>query len=127
MDSSPGISAWMEPISRLVSGAPFALYPNRMAEADEIGGDPLQVGRKRLRYRSWHRGTREADLLLGRFADAHLAAMDEAQLGRFAALLDVSDPDLVDWLTGRLPRPAGHDNDVAVLLCRFTEAAARIA
>jgi len=117
----------MEPISRLVSGAPFALYPNRMAEADEIGGDPLQVGRKRLRYRSWHRGTREADLLLGRFADAHLAGMDEAQLARFAALLDVPDPDLVDWLTGRLPRPAGHDNDVAALLSRFTEAAARIA
>ena len=116
----------MEPISFLVSGEAVALYPNRMVEADEIG-DPLQVGRKPLRYRSWHRGTREADMLLGRFADAHLAAMDEAQLGRFAALLDVSDPDLVDWLTGRLPRPAGHDNDVAVLLCRFTEAAARIA
>jgi len=117
----------MEPISRLVSGAPFALYPNRMAEADEIGGDPLRIRRKRLRYRSWHRGTREADLLLGRFADAHLAGMDEAQLARFAALLDVPDPDLVDWLTGRLPRPAGHDNDVAALLSRFTEAAARIA
>ena len=90
-------------------------------------GDPFQVARKRLRYRSWHRGTREADLLLGRFADAHLAAMDAAQLARFAALLDVPDPDLVDWLTGRLPRPEGHDNDVAALLSRFTEAAARIA
>jgi antitoxin CptB len=98
-----------------------------MSGIDEIGGDPLQVRRKRLRYRSWHRGTREADLLLGRFADAHLAGMDEAQLARFAALLDVPDPDLVDWLTGRLPQPAGHDNDVAALLGRFTEAAARIA
>jgi antitoxin CptB len=126
MGSSPGVSAGMEPISFLVSGAPVALYPNRMAEMEEIG-DPLQVRRKRLRYRSWHRGTREADLLLGRFADVHLAGMDEAQLARFAALLDVPDPDLVDWLTGRQPRPAGHDNDVAALLCRFTAAAARIA
>ena len=117
----------MGPISLLVSGPPIALYPNRMAEIDEIAGDPLQVRRKRLRYRSWHRGTREADLLLGRFADAHLAGMDEAQLLRFAALLDVPDPDLVDWLTGRMPRPAGHDNDVAALLSRFTAAAARIA
>ena len=113
--------------SFLVSGEPVALYPNRMAEGDEIAGDPLQVRRKQLRYRSWHRGTREADLLLGRFADAHLAGMDEVHLGRFAALLDVPDPDLVDWLTGRQPRPEGHDNDVAALLCRFTDAAARIA
>lgn len=117
----------MTPISRLVSGEPVALYPNRMAEIDEIAGDPLQVRRKRLRYRSWHRGTREADLLLGRFADAHLAGMDDAQLTRFDALLDVPDPDLVDWLTGRQPQPAGHDNDVAALLSRFTEAGARIA
>jgi len=127
VDSSPGVSARREPISFLVSGALVALYPNRMAERDEIGGDPLQVRRKRLRYQSWHRGTREADLLLGRFADAHLAGMDEAQLAHFAALLEVPDPDLVDWLTGRLPRPAGQDNDVAALLSRFTEAAARIA
>ena len=117
----------MEAISCLVSDEPIALYPNRMAEGDEIAGDPLQVRRKRLRYRSWHRGTREADLLLGRFADAHLAGMDEAQLACFAALLDVPDPDLVDWLTGRQARPAGHDNDVATLLSCFTEAAAGIA
>src|SRR4030095_78942 len=57
--SSPGPSARMEPISLLVSGEPVALYPNRMAEIDEIAGDPLLVRRKRLRYRSWHRGTRE--------------------------------------------------------------------
>ena len=104
-----------------------ALYPNRMAEGDETGGDPLRVRRKQLRFRSWHRGTREADLLLGRFADAHLAGMDAGQLARFEALLELPDPDLVDWLTGRLPRPAGHDNDVAALLSRFTATGAGIA
>jgi antitoxin CptB len=90
-----------------------------MAPADEIDGDPLHLERKRLRYRSWHRGTREADLLLGRFADAHLAGLDEAQLSRFAALLELPDPDLVDWLSGRAPPLAGHDNDVAALLSAF--------
>jgi len=58
------------------------------------------------------------------YVDAGVAC---PKLARFAALLDVPDPDLVDWLTGRLPQPAGHDNDVAALLGRFTEAAARIA
>ena len=90
-----------------------------MAQADEIGSDPSSVERKRLRYRSWHRGTREADLLLGRFADAHLSGMDAGQLARFAALLELPDPDLVDWLSGRMALPAGHDNDVAALLSAF--------
>ena len=98
-----------------------------MAEEDEIACGPLEVRRKRLRYRAWHRGTREADLLLGRFADAHVAGMDEEQLARFAALLELPDPDLIDWLMGRLPRPAGHDNDVAALLSRFTAMGAGIA
>jgi len=90
-----------------------------MVASDVSDGDPLAVERKRLRFRSWHRGTREADLLLGRFADAHLATMDAEQLAQFAALLDLADPDLIDWLTGRAPLPAGHDNGVVALLRRF--------
>jgi antitoxin CptB len=49
--------------------------------------DDDQILRKRLRFRSWHRGTREMDLILGRFADAHLAAMDRGQLDRYGRLL----------------------------------------
>src|ERR1700676_471039 len=55
--------------------------------------------RKRLLFRSWHRGTREADLILGSFAEQHLVAFDEAQLDRYEALLDQPDPDIFDWLT----------------------------
>src|SRR5258708_39865762 len=101
------------------SREPLRLYPSRMARDDESDGGSLGVERKRLRFRSWHRGTREADLLLGRFADAHLPAMNATQLACFAALLELSDPDLVDWLTGRTPAPAGHDNDVVALLASF--------
>ena len=54
--------------------------------------------RKRLLFRSWHRGTREADLILGSFADQHLADFDEAQLDRYEVLLDRPDPDIFDWL-----------------------------
>jgi antitoxin CptB len=81
------------------------------------------IRRKRLLYRSWHRGTRESDLILGRFADAHIAAFDEPQLDRYEALLECSDADLFDWVTGRASPPAAHDNDVTRLLLRFSNAA----
>lgn len=60
---------------------------------------------KKLLFRAWHRGTREADLLLGRFAEAHIAGMNEVQVNQFADLLNEQDPDIYDWLTGRQPTP----------------------
>jgi antitoxin CptB len=85
----------------------------------DMAEDPLAVERKRLRFRSWHRGTREADLLLGRFADTHLADMDGTALAAFAALLTLPDPDLLDWVTGRATLPAGYDGEVARQLRDF--------
>lgn len=81
--------------------------------------DDTDIQRRRLRFRSWHRGTREADLILGRFADACLADFTAAQLDRYAALLEKSDPDIYDWLTGRAPVPPADDTDVLRLLRRF--------
>ena len=75
--------------------------------------------RKRLLFRSWHRGTREADLILGSFAERHLAAFDDARLAAYEALLDVSDAELFDWITGREPPPARHDTEVMQLLLAF--------
>jgi antitoxin CptB len=75
--------------------------------------------RKRLLFRSWHRGTREADLILGSFADQHLAGFDEAQLDRYEALLAVPDPDLFDWMGGRVLPPPDHDHDVTRMLLAF--------
>ncbi len=82
-------------------------------------GEELERRRKRLHFRSRRRGTRESDLILGRFADAHLAEMSAGQLDRYAALLEASDPDIYAWLVGREPVPASHDNDVMTLLKRF--------
>lgn len=82
--------------------------------------DELQRRRKRLRFRSWHRGTREMDLMLGRFADAMLASLNAEQLDRYAALLENSDPDLYDWLTRRAAVPPAHDHDVMKLLQNFS-------
>ena len=75
--------------------------------------------RKRLLFRSWHRGTREADLVLGSFAEQHLAGFDEAQLDRYEALLEVPDLDLFDWITGQTAPPPDRDHDVTRLLLAF--------
>jgi len=82
-------------------------------------GEELDTRRKRLLFRSWHRGTKEADLLLGSFAERHLADLTPAQVDRYEALLEIDDADLLAWIAGRaLPDP-GRDSDVLRLLLAF--------
>ncbi|MGA8551419.1 MAG: succinate dehydrogenase assembly factor 2 [Stellaceae bacterium] len=78
-----------------------------------------EIRRKRLMFRSWHRGTRETDLILGRFAEAHLAGFEGAQLDRYEALLECADADLFDWASGQASPPAALDHDVMRLLRAF--------
>ena len=75
--------------------------------------------RKRLLFRSWHRGTREADLILGTFAEANLAGFDESRLDDYEALLECPDADLFDWITGRAMPPPEYDTEVTRLLLAF--------
>ena len=81
----------------------------------------LDDRRKRLLFRCWHRGTREMDLILGRFADAHLTEFDEAQLDHYEALLDCADADIFDWVSGRAAPPPKHDHNVTRLLLSFSD------
>lgn len=88
-----------------------------MATADDRApGDPLAEQRKRLRFRSWHRGTKEIDHLLGTFADAWLDRLDGPQLARYESLLENSDPDLYAWILGLEDAPPAVDNDILALL-----------
>lgn len=66
---------------------------------------PRELWLKRLRYRSWHRGCKETDLVLGRFCDRMLETMNEAQLTLFETLLDEDDADIWNWLTEKTPCP----------------------
>ncbi len=84
----------------------------------------MDARRKRLLYRSRHRGMHETDLLLGRFAELHLGELDAAQLDRFEALVEETDHDLYDWIAGKRPVPAGHDHDVMARLRAFRHAIA---
>ena len=81
--------------------------------------DSLEVRRKRLRFRAWHRGMRESDLLLGNFADAHAGSFDAGQLDRFEELLELADADIYNWYAGREPVPPDYDHDVMALLRTF--------
>lgn len=71
--------------------------------------DRLEARRRRARFRSWHRGTREADLILGPFADALIAALTEPELDQYEALLEEADADLVKWTTGEAQAPVALD------------------
>lgn len=61
--------------------------------------------RKRLLYRATHCGMKENDVLLGRFAEAHLTALSENQVDLFENLMNHTDNDLYNWVTGREPTP----------------------
>ena len=63
----------------------------------------LDERRRRLLFRCWHRGTREMDLILGRFADAEIASLTDNELAQFERLIEVPDPDLYAALTGNVP------------------------
>ncbi len=72
--------------------------------------------RKRLKFRAWHRGTRELDLLLGSFADKHLPDFTDAQLDQFEAIIENNDPDLYNWVSGHEPPPEAEKSEVLTLL-----------
>ena len=63
---------------------------------------------KRLRIRCWRRGTKEMDLLLGPYADAPLAALDDAELDAFEAMIAENDQDLYAWISGAAAADARH-------------------
>jgi antitoxin CptB len=81
--------------------------------------DDLATRRKRLKYRSARRGTRELDLFLGAFAQEHLDALSAGQLERYEAILNANENEIYDWLSRRIAIPPEHDNDVMTLILNF--------
>lgn len=79
------------------------------AQAKSLGLDARQ---KRILFRSWHRGMREMDLLLGRFANAEIGNLSESELDNFEFLLEALDRDIFSWLTGEAEAPRAYDTPV---------------
>jgi antitoxin CptB len=74
---------------------------------------------KMISYRAWRRGFREADLILGPFADAWLSRLSAAQLDAFERLLDQPDQDLYAWIIGQSPAPTAFEGPVLDLIRAF--------
>jgi antitoxin CptB len=75
--------------------------------------------RKKILFRAWHRGMREMDLIMGRFAESSLNAMSDAELDVFEQLIEVPDRDLLAWITGREETPVNYDTGVFRALKAF--------
>ena len=69
----------------------------------------LDTRRRQILYRSWHRGMREMDLIMGRFADAEIRELSEEDLAEFERLIEVTDRDLLGWITGEIATPQNYD------------------
>lgn len=82
---------------------------------------PSDIRRKQLHFRATHRGFKEADAILGAFAALHLAELDGEELEMFAALLEVPDHALYNWLRGAEPVPLIHDTRVFARLKAICE------
>jgi antitoxin CptB len=79
----------------------FELESQMTGSTRSSGG--LDERRRRVLFRCWHRGTREMDLILGRFADAEIASLADDELAQLERLIDVPDPELYAALTGDTP------------------------
>ncbi len=73
---------------------------------------------KRMKIRSWRRGTKEMDLILGPYADANLAQMDAAALDLYDDLLEENDQDLYQWVSGQGAPPERFTSLISILVPR---------
>ncbi len=62
----------------------------------------------RMKFRAWHRGTREADYMIGCYFDRYSAGWDEADMAWFERLLDEDDVDIMAWALGTADVPAAY-------------------
>jgi antitoxin CptB len=71
--------------------------------SNELNSAPLnrESWLNRIRYRSWHRGCKETDLILGGYCNHHLLELDDATLHLFEQLLDEDDAEIWSWITGK--------------------------
>ena len=74
-----------------------------------LSGEGLDGRRRKLLFRSWHRGIQEMDWVLGKFAVARLAAMSEAELDEYERWLDVPDQQIFAWVNGAEQAPTEFD------------------
>ena len=81
----------------------------------------LDDRRKRLLFRCWHRGTREMDMILGGFADAHIAALSDDDIADLERLIELPDPNLYAALSGGAPLAPDYAKGIFLRIKQSTE------
>ena len=71
---------------------------------------------KRLRWRAHHRGTKEADILVGGFFDSHHRRWTASELALFGQLLEEQDADIIAWATGTATPPKRYEGPMLTAL-----------
>ncbi len=79
----------------------------------------LDHRQRKILFRAWHRGMREMDLIMGRFADAKIGEMSESDLTEFERLIEAQDRDLLSWITGEAQVPDNYDSTLFQSLKAF--------
>lgn len=92
--------------------------PGEAAPPVAPGRGDLDPRRKRALFRAWHRGIREMDLIMGRFADREIATLSEPDLDALERLMEEPDQEVYSWITERAPPP---DHIDPLLLARLRE------
>jgi len=85
----------------------------------ERSSQGLDGRRRKLLFRGWRRGVREMDLIIGRFADAHIDKFDETELDDFERLIEAPNAELYAWVIGAENVPANYDTEVLAKLRAF--------
>lgn len=85
----------------------------------ETDGEEYRARLRRIGFRSWHRGIREMDLILGHFADSTLESLSFQELDQYETLLEAEDTSLYNWITGREAVPAQYDTPLLARIRTF--------
>lgn len=85
------------------------------------GNTPIdpEIRLRRLKFRSWHRGIKEMDLILGHFADTVLPTLAPDEIDQYEALIEIEDTSLYNWVTGREKTPPEHDTPLFARIRSF--------
>lgn len=74
---------------------------------------------RKLSFRSWRRGFKEADIILGNFADDYLQTLTPEQVDIYEALIEMPDHDLYGWIIERDPIPEEHQSEIMNMLNQY--------
>ena len=112
---------WRDQASIKPAPAPsgFLALETWVSTGTNLSSDGLDTRRRRLLFRCWHRGIREMDLVLGRFADAQIGSLNDIELDEIERWLEVPDQQIFAWVNGMEPVPAEYDTPLFLRLRNF--------